>query len=126
MVCVSILRCSSAGENGKLKACWMKKGQLVQFFVNPDEDGAMVSREVLAKQFMEVVQPKLGSKLICVSKAKRTSHVDRKRLGIAHVTGEFAARSDWNTPLCAALGFELSEAEEQFKALVLNEGLSSP
>ena len=51
--------------------------------------------------------------------------MDRKRPVIVHVIGELIARSDWNTSLCAALGFELAGAKDQFKALVLNEGLSS-
>ena len=33
-------------------------GQLVQFFINPDKNGAMVWEEVLAKQLMEIVQPR--------------------------------------------------------------------
>ena len=101
------------------------QNQLVQFYVNTDKNPSMVRKEVLTKAVQGMCQQVLSGCEVFANKPNGTLFVDRKRLCTVHVTGENSARLEWNTPICVQFKFEYGPVEEAFKALLLNQGLSS-
>ena len=101
------------------------QNQLVKFHVNTDKNPSMVRKEVLTKAVQGFCQQMLGGIEVFANKPNGALFVDRKLLCTVHVTGENSARLEWNKPICVQFKLEYVQVEEAFKALLLNQGLSS-
>ena len=100
------------------------QGHDVQFFVDLDKNASMVRREVLTKAVLKLCQDKFDLDIFA-SRPDGALFVDRKLLGTVHITGESSARLDWNTSVCLEYQCDYIFVEEQFKALLPSQGLSS-
>ncbi len=92
--------------------------EVVQFFVQPDKNGAQIRREVLAKNLKAILGPMVPGKEIFVRKTTGSLLVDRRVLATVFITGEQGARIQWFHPKRIDLAIEQSMVEDQFAALV--------
>ncbi len=92
--------------------------EVVQFFVQPDKNGAQTRREILAKNLKDIVQPLVGDKQIFVRKTTGSIMVDRRVLATVFINGEHSARIQWFHPKRIALAIEQDVVEQQFAAVV--------
>lgn len=92
------------------------EGTPVQFYVQPDKNGATIKKEVLAKALKDIVASLLpGDKQVFVRKSTGSVMVDRKILASVVVVDELSARLAWYHVKRIDLKLEQSEVEEQFK-----------
>ena len=92
--------------------------EIVQFFVQPDKNGAQTRREILAKNLKDIIQPLIGTKQVFVRKSTGSVMVDRRVLATVFINGEQSARLQWNHPQRIALSIIQETVEEQFSAVV--------
>ncbi len=64
----------------------------IQFFVQPDKNGAQIRREVLAKNLKDILLPLVGTKQVFLRKSIGSLLVDRRVLASIFITGEHSAR----------------------------------
>ena len=113
---------------GKWKEQVVRDAQNIplQFFVQPDKNGAQVRKEVLAKHLREIVQPLIAEKQIYIKKSTGTLFVDRRPLVSIFVTGEFSARLGWFHTKRISLNIEQGPVEQAFAALPMMVQEPSP
>ncbi len=92
--------------------------EIVQFFVQPDKNGAQTRREILAKNLKDIIQPLIGSKQVFVRKSTGSVMVDRRVLATEFINGEHSARVQWFHPKRIELAIEQDVVEQQFAAIV--------
>ncbi len=92
--------------------------EVVQFFVQPDKNGAQVRREILTKNLKDILLPLVGSKPIFVRKSTGSLLVDRRVLATIFINGELDARIQWFHPKRIELAIEQELVEQQFAAVV--------
>ncbi len=103
---------------GKWKVQEVTDDLEIQFFVQPDKNGAQIRREVLAKNLKDILLPLVGTKQVFLRKSTGSLLVDRRVLASIFITGELSARIQWFHPKRIELAIEQDVVEEQFAALV--------
>jgi hypothetical protein len=90
----------------------------IQFFCNPDKNGARVRMEILCKELQEFLVQRFPEKEFWIRKLTGTILVNRKPLVQVQIKAEDKARLSWNLVSRTSAGIEQDEVETAFAALV--------
>ena len=101
-------------------------GELHQFYIQPDKNGAQTRKEILAKAIKNILEADVAgaNTQFLVRKSTGSVMVDRKVLCSVVIVDENTSKIAWFHPLREQLGIVQSTVEEQFA--VVAGGPSSP
>ena len=97
---------------------------MCSFFVKCDKNPAMVRKEVLTKALHKICSDVFNDEIFA-NKPAGLLYVDRQIFCTLQVTGETSAKCNWVPSVCQKYKFEFKSVEEQFNALLLNQGGTS-
>ena len=87
-------------------------GQGVQYFVNPDKNGAQICKEVQTKLLREIFEKALPQKRVMANRNEGVILVDRAPLAIVQVLSEEHSRIAWKPSRVIALAIDQAAVEQ--------------